>query len=63
MANSHKPEEDIFKFACLYANTELHSCAFIDDSIIKVKAAQTLGITSDFYQNEKKLKQFMSDLL
>ena len=63
MAKSHKPEEEIFKFACLYADTKLNSCAFIDDSIINVKAAQTLGIRSHVYQNEKKLKQFMGDLL
>ena len=63
MANSHKPEEEIFKFACLYANTELNSCAFIDDSIINIKAAQTLGVTSHFYTNEKNLKRFLSNLL
>ena len=63
MANTHKPKEEIFKFACLYANTELNNCAFIDDSIINVKAAQILGVTSHLYADEKKLKQFLDTLL
>ena len=62
-AQSQKPEEEIFTFACLYANTEQNNCAFIDDSVANVKAAQILGITSHCYQNEEKLKHFLKSLL
>ena len=62
MAKSNKPEEEIFKFACLYANIESKNSAFIDDTAVNVEVAKKLGIKSHLYQNEEHLKQFLNSL-
>ena len=63
MAKSNKPETEIFKFACLYANIKSENSAFIDDTAVNVEVAKKLGIKSHLYQNEEYLKQFLSSLL
>jgi len=56
-----KPDTDIFKLAIDMAQTDLEQIIYIDDRLMFVEVAKTLGLRgihhSDYYSTKKKLEQ------
>ncbi len=61
-AGAHKPNQEIFNFALLEANTDADSSIFIDDSYVNVESAENLGFTSYHYVDYQKLEDFLSQI-
>ena len=60
-AGAHKPNQKIFQFALLEANTDTTSSIFIDDSRANVRSAEDLGIASHHYACYDGLMSFFKE--
>ena len=58
-AGTHKPHQNIFKFALEEADTDVTSSIFIDDSFSNVEAAENMGFTVHHYVNFETFQQFI----
>ena len=59
-AGAHKPNQKIFQFALLEANTDITSSIFIDDSYANTESAESLGIISHHYTEFDELMGFLN---
>ena len=60
-AGAHKPNQEIFQFALLEANTDAASSIFIDDSHANSESADSLGIISHHYVGFDELMKFVNN--
>lgn len=54
--NALKPEREIYQYACERLSHQPHQCAFIDDRIENVQAANDFGMLGIHYQSPEQLK-------
>lgn len=57
-----KPDPKIYAEALRRANAQANQCVFLDDVLVNVQAAQTLGIHGIQYQSAEQVMQELRDL-
>ena len=62
IARAHKPNIEIFNYACDYANIKTRDAVFIDDSELNVKVASRLGMITHQYKTYNSFLDFIKKL-